>query len=112
MTCVYCNVLQVSYLDQLLHKKHFEPVRKWQSPMASDSVKLSLQIVPQHPARNISTLPTVRELESPPFLDTNLADEVTVWYNCKINLYRYEHVMLICKLILEIERFPMHGLGM
>ena len=46
--------------------------------MASDSVKLSLQIVPQRPARKISILPAVRELESPPFLDTNLTDEVTV----------------------------------
>lgn len=49
--------------------------------MASDSVKSSLQIVPQRPAKNISTLPAVRDLESPPFLDTNLTVEVTVNIN-------------------------------
>ena len=50
---------------------------KWHSPVASDIVKLSLQTVPQRPAKNISTLPAVREADITSFLDTNLTAEVT-----------------------------------
>lgn len=53
-----------------------EKVKMWQSPMASERRKLSLQIVPQRPAKNISTRPAVRELDVSSLLDTSLTAEV------------------------------------
>lgn len=44
----------------------------WQRPMASDDLNPSLQMLPQRPAKKISTRPAVRELEILLFLVTNL----------------------------------------
>ena len=55
-----------------------EPVKILQSPMASINVKLSLQIVPHLPAKNISTRPAVRDSDIPSFLDTNLTVDEAV----------------------------------
>lgn len=43
--------------------------------MASDSLKLSLQIVPHLPAKKISTRPAVRDTDERSFLDTSLVTE-------------------------------------
>ena len=46
--------------------------------MASDGLKLSLQMLPQRPAKKISTRPAVREFDILPFLDTNLTTEEAI----------------------------------
>ena len=59
-------------------KTEEDPVRTWQSPWASDKVKPLLQIVPQYPAKKISTRPAVRYLETFPLFDTNLTVDVPI----------------------------------
>lgn len=60
-----------------------EPVRIWQRPIASGNLKPSLQIDPHRPAKNIVTLPAVRELDDiVSYFDTNLTTEEPVNFNC------------------------------
>ena len=52
----------------------------WQSPWAAERVKPLLQMVPQYPAKKISTRPAVRYLDIFSLFDTNLTVAVPLQY--------------------------------
>ena len=81
-----------------------ERVKMWQRPIASDKVNLSLQMLPQRPAKNISTRPAVRESDRPPPVDTNLTvddptflEQMGVKVKCIILFILLAITTLICK---------------
>ena len=69
-----------------------DPVRMWQSPIASERVKPLLQIVPHRPAKNMFTRPAVRYTELPLF-DENPALELTA-RTYTVNTY-HQHIAVI-----------------